>query len=185
MYIPITEDAEPYFSEGFPIRFFKSDGTSWVVNFKPGLTNLNQVFDFPHHDRIIVFAGGLGYIMSPNNEKPIGFVGLTINEIFQTENGSLICPDDTSILIIDNQIGQLWQSERISWDGFKELTLVGDIISGLSYDPTNSNKPWTAFTLDIKTKEIIGGSYRESNNRNPTMPTINFQDKSQNKSWWI
>ena len=184
MYIPVTEDDEPYFSEGFPIRFYKSDGSSWIANFKPGWTNLNQVFDFPQHDRIIVFAGGLGYIMSPNIEKPIETIGLTINEIFQTENGSLICADGISILIIDNQIGQLWQSERISWDGFKDIKLVGDIISGLSYDPTNSINPWTAFSLNLKTKKIIGGSYRESVNRNPTMPKVNLQDKTQNKSWW-
>ena len=184
MYIPISEDNEPYFSEGFPIRFFKTDGTDWIANFKPGWTDLNQVFDFPQHDRIIVFAGGLGYIMSPNNEKPIGTIGFTINEIFQTENGSLVCVDGISIAIIDNLSGLIWQSERISWDGFKDLKLVGDMISGLTYDPTNSINNWTAFTFNIKTREIIGGSYRESVRRNPNMTDVQSRDKNQNKSWW-
>jgi len=184
MYIPITEDNEPYFSEGFPIRFFKTDGTNWVANFKPGWTDLNQVFDFPEHDRIIVFAGGLGYIMSPNNEKPLETIGLTITKIFQTENGSLVCADGLSILLIDNLTGQIWQTERISWDGFKDLKLLGDKISGLTYDPTNSTNNWTAFTLNIITREIIGGSYRESVKRNPEMTEVQPRDKNQNKPWW-
>jgi len=85
MYIPVTDDDEPFFSEGLPIRFFKSDGTDWVANFKPGLTGLNKIYDFPLLDRVIVIAGGLGYIMTCENEKPLGTFGLTITEIFQTE----------------------------------------------------------------------------------------------------
>ena len=36
MYIPVTENDEAFYSEGFPVRFYKSDGTNWVANFKPG-----------------------------------------------------------------------------------------------------------------------------------------------------
>ena len=35
MYISVTtDDSEPYASEGYVLRLFKSDGTSWVANFR-------------------------------------------------------------------------------------------------------------------------------------------------------
>ena len=36
MYVPVSEDGEPFYSEGFVVRFYKSDGSEWVANFKPG-----------------------------------------------------------------------------------------------------------------------------------------------------
>ena len=98
MYIPVTDNNEPFFSEGFPIRFFKSDGTDWVANFRQGWTGLNRVYDFPERDRVIVIAGGLGYVMTVDNEKPLTTFGLAIESIFESENGSLICSDGISIL---------------------------------------------------------------------------------------
>lgn len=184
MYIPITDDDERYFSEGFVIRFYKSNGTDWVANFRPGWTGFNKVFDFPQHDLIVVFAGGLGYIMNPNIEKPKMTFGITIDSVFQTENGSLACSDGISIQFLDNQTGELWQSERISWDGFKDLKLDGEIISGLSYDPTNSLNEWAEFSLNLRTKEINGGSYRLTMKQNPHIPKVQLQGENETKPWW-
>lgn len=184
MYIPVSEDNEPFYSEGFPIRFYKSDGKSWVANFKPGWTGFNKVFDYPEHNKIIIIASGLGYIMTPENEKPISTFGLTISDVFQTENGSLVCADGISFLILDNVTGEIWQSERISWDGFKNLKYKDNIISGQSYDPTNSIQNWSDFSFNIETKEIIGGSYIDSLKRNPHIPKVTLQIENQKKPWW-
>ena len=180
MYIPITDNDEPYFSEGFVVRFYKSDGTDWVANFRPGWTGFNEVFGFPQHDLLVVIAGGLGYIMNPNNEKPQMTFGMTIDEVFQTETGSLVCSDGISIQLLDNQTGEHWQSERISWDGFKDLKLEGEIISGFSYDPTNSINPWTEFSLNLQTKELSGGSYRLITQ----IPKVHLQGENETKPWW-
>lgn len=183
MYIPITDNGEPYFSQGYAIRFYKSDGTNWVANFKPGWTNLNRVFDFPQHDIIVVIASGIGYVMKTDDVKPIKTFGLGINQIFQTENGSLICEDGLSIQYFDSIKGDIWFSERISFDGFKDLVLKGDVISGLSVDPTNSNLDWNTFSLNVKTKVIIGGSYRNFQNQNPEISKIKLKDENVIKLW--
>lgn len=184
MYIPVSDNDELFYSEGFPVRFYKSDGSNWVANFKPGWTGLNKVFDFIEHDKIIVIAGGLGYIMTPEKEKPLSTFGLTINEIFQTDNGSLVCADGISIFILDNLTGNLWKSVRISWDGFQNLELNDNIISGQSFDPTNSIKEWANFSLNIKTKELTGGSYREFTKSNPEVPKVILEDENIIKPWW-
>ncbi|WP_345122869.1 hypothetical protein [Hymenobacter antarcticus] len=180
----MSENDEPFYSEGFPVRFYKPDGTDWVANFRLGWTGLNKVFEFNGHDKIIVVAGGLGYIMTPEKEKPLSTFGLTINEIFQTDNGSLVCADGISILILDNLTGELWSSERISWDGFQNLELNDNIISGQAFDPTNSINEWSAFFLNIKTKELIGGSYREFTKFNPEIPKVILEDENKIRPWW-
>jgi hypothetical protein len=58
MYIPVSEDEVPSYSEGYVVRFYKSDETNWVANFKTGWTNFSGVYDFPEFRRTIVFALG-------------------------------------------------------------------------------------------------------------------------------
>ncbi len=161
MYVSVTpDDSEPYASEGCVLRLFKSDGTNWVANFRPGWTKYYNTFDFPDKKTIVVIAGGQGYVMSPDDEKPKFTFGLTITDVLQTTDGSLICADNVYIIFLDNSNGQLWVSERISWDGIKDLKISGDTLYGQAYDPTNSIQEWSDFSINLKTKEITGGTYR-------------------------
>ena len=184
MYISVTENNEPFFSEGFPVRFYKSDGTNWVANFKTGWTSLYEVFDFPERDKTVVFAGGIAYIMSPDKEESLLTFGMTINKVIQANNGSLLCADDISIVLLDNQNGELWRSERISWDGLKDLDLNGDVLHGYSYTPVNSIEEWSEFTLNLKSKELTGGSYNISMSENPTIPKVRLDKQNTYESWW-
>jgi hypothetical protein len=184
MYIPVTENGEPYYSQGFPVRFYKSDGTNWVANFRPGWTGLNMVYDFPEHNKIIVIAGGLGYLMTPDNEKPLATFGITIDEVFQAKNGSLVCADGISVLVFDNLSCELWRSERISWDGFQNLKFNDTIISGQAFDPTNSNQEWNDFSLNIETKELVGGSYHQISKLDPKASMNNLFNEDKIKPWW-
>ena len=75
MHISVTENNEPYFSVGFPIRFYKTDKTNWVANFEPGWTKLYGVYEFENKPEIIIIASGKFYLMNPENEKPIEAFG--------------------------------------------------------------------------------------------------------------
>ena len=180
MYISVTDDDEPYFSEGYVVRFFKSDNSSWVANFRPGWTNYYNIFDYPELKTVVVFAGGQGYIMSPDKEKPKYIFGLTITDVLQTSNGSLVCSDGIGIIFLDKSNGQIWRSERISWDGIIDLEIKDDILFGKAYDPTNSNQEWSDFSLNLLTKEIKGGTWREFINTNQNLGV----DEKQKNTWW-
>lgn len=171
MHISITENNEGYFSAGFPVKFFKKDKSSWVANFKPGWTNLNEIYELENTDNLFVIAGGTLYIMNPENEKPIKVVGVGFEKIFKTNNGKLILQDQTDLTIIE-QNGEYWRTERISWDGISELNVNGNIVSGLSYDPMNENDEWVKFTVDIENRKLEGGSYKK------------YEIKSIEKKWW-
>jgi len=188
MYVPISENDEQFYSEGFVVKFYKKDGTEWVANFKAGWSDFSEIFDYPEKDIIVVFANGFGYVMNPNQEKPLMTIGSMSREVFQSENGDLICIDDIGIEIIDCTNFKTWTSERISWDGFKDLTFENGIISGKSFDPTNSKQEWSDFSFNTLTKEIIGGSFREMLKQNSHLEMrnrIEVQLKPENeKKWW-
>lgn len=102
MYIPIG-NFDKLYSEGFVVRFFKSDNTSWVANFPLGWNNCLKAFDFPEYNLVIVISGGKGYAMTPDEEKP-KFTFDLISEVLQTKNKSLIFLDGIGILFFDNSM---------------------------------------------------------------------------------
>ena len=189
MYIPISTDNEAFYSEGYVVKFFKSNGDEWVANFKPGWTDYNNIFDFPENNIIVVIAGGQGYIMNPEEHKPKMTFGLTIKDIIQKDDGSLICSDDIHILVLDNKSGEYWISDRISWDGIKDLKLVDNKVFGRTFDPTNENKPWSDFELDLESRIIKGGSFPKFLDRNKHLEVqenglLKEMTETQKKPWW-
>lgn len=159
MYIPIAEDGMEFYYEGYVVRLFRSDGTTWVANFKTGETNYSSVFEIPKTDIIVVIANGQGYTMTPDLQKPVDIFGHAITQVISTNDGRLIAADITNLVII-NSDATIWRSERISWDGIKDLTLLDNIISGLAYDPMHVSDEWINFSFNLDTNEFIGGGYR-------------------------
>lgn len=160
MYVPVSWDGEPFYSEGFVVEFYKDDGTNWVANFKPGSTKLEDVIPLINTPNFLVIAQGECYIMAPDNTVPIAVFGGDCNEIVQANN-RLILSGNISLTIIEPD-GTHWHTERISWDGLKNLSVKNGIVSGLAYNPISTNYEqwqWIEFTYDINTKILTGGSY--------------------------
>ena len=158
MYIPVTENDETFYSEGFPVRFYKSDKTDWVANFKPGWTNLKVIYELKDTSNLLVIACGTCYLMNPDETKPISVFGVGYSTVLNAPDGRLVLQDQTDLTIIETD-GNHWDSERVSWDGLKDLKLENNIVTGLSYDPMNDADEWVNFTYDIRTKILTGGSY--------------------------
>lgn len=158
MYIPVSDDGMPFYSEGFPVRFFKSDNIQWVANFRPGWTNLKTVIELRDTWNLLIVAGGICYIMDPDQPKPIDVFGVSYETSFIVPDGRFILQDQTDFTII-NSDGSYWYTERISWDGLKEVELNDNTIKGLACNPTHDADEWIPFSFNIDTKELIGGSY--------------------------
>ena len=76
----------------------------------------------------------------------------------KTEGGKIILQDQTDLTIIESN-GEYWHPRRISWDGIKDLNIKGNSVFGLSYDPTNKNKEWVEFIVDLESRDVKGGSF--------------------------
>jgi len=127
MYIPISEHGYPFAYEGYVVKFFKDDGTEWVANFDKG-PGLDKVVAYAEENLIVVFAGGTAYVMNPNIEKPIKIFGYSFQHIFQNKGQELVCLDDLGIAVFDPRTSELWRSERISWDGFKDVIFENGVL---------------------------------------------------------
>lgn len=184
MYIPIAENNELYYSEGFVVRFFKSDGTNWVANFKPGWTGFNAVYEFDMEDWVLVIAGGTCYLMDPEEQEPKSIFGVGYESAIKAQDDRLILQDLTDLTIVEIN-GEHWQTERISWDGIKDLKLEGTLVSGLSFDPMNEKDKWIEFIVDLEKRNVKGGSYRKYEFK-PIAPTGEGIHKKvrAKQPWW-
>jgi hypothetical protein len=52
--------------------------------------------------------------------------------------------------------GIRWRARRVSWDGMRNVTMVGSRITGEALDLDES---WRAFSIDLNTGAATGGSY--------------------------
>lgn len=155
MYIPVSEDGEPFYSEGFAVRFYKADGTDWVANFREGWADLKTVIELSDTTDILVIAAGTCYLMNPEEAKPVSVFGADYRAVFAAQDGKHVLYDSVSLTIVEPD-GGYWHTERISWDGITEVALNKNIVTGLA---DRLDDVWVKFSYNIDTKELIGGSY--------------------------
>lgn len=172
MYIPVTEDNRPYYSEGVPVKFYTHDETTWVANFEPGWTALTEILELEDSPNLIVIARGLCYLMNPESTiTPLAVFGTDYECLLEATKGRFVLQSSTCLTIIE-PTGAFWHSERISWDGIKELKIEGVVVTGISYDPMHDSDEWVPFSFDIETKELTGGSY------------YRYNRDTKKKPWW-
>lgn len=184
MYIPVSENNEAYYSQGYVVRFYTSKDTTWVGNFEPGWTHLNAVYEFDDDSYILVIAGGTCYLMNPDLQKPISIFEAGCETVIKTLDGGLILQESTHLTVFEIN-GEHWRTERISWDGIADLKLEGNLVSGLSFDPTNEYEKWVEFVVDLEKRNVKGGSWRQYEFK-PITEKAHLIHKNQiiKRRWW-
>jgi len=131
---------------------------AWIGNFRRGLSNFSAVYQHPDGERLFVVAGGQGYVIDPATRLLLGELGGAITGVWQLSDPPSLLLDDQGIAFerIGLQ-GRLWRTRRLSWDGFKELTVTPDTISGLGWRAPGDT--WESFTVDLHTGRTRGGAY--------------------------
>ncbi len=149
------------FITGTLVEFLKSDGSSWLVKFGIGVegTNKIKIFEYPIRGRIIVLNEARLYVINPEEEKAeLLNPHLPFRHFISGTENRFVTHDDTDVYIIEPN-GDIWISPSISIDGIKDVVIENNLIKGFSYTPVDSRQEWWAFTIDIDTKEITGGTY--------------------------
>ncbi len=152
-HVSIPEGGSMAYSEGYVVRFYRSDGTDWVANFSCGQTMLKGVFEIDQQNKVIVIAYGECYIMDPDNTTPLSNFGWDYFEIFTVCADRYVLIDNSALTIVEPD-GSHWHTERIAIDGIKKLTITGNVVSGLAFSPTDGEGSWDAFSYDIDKKML-------------------------------
>jgi hypothetical protein len=157
-------------SEGLVVRFTAGDGASWVGNFQRGGSDYDRIPPHPNKKDALIIASGQGYIVDPVKHRLVGFLDGEIVDLFDhpSQRAVVLNQQNLSFAAI-GATGNIWQSRRISWDGFRSLTTLGTKLSGEAWRPHDDE--WRPFVLDLETGEVVGGSYPspplDSPTRNP------------------
>jgi hypothetical protein len=136
---------------------FNLGNLAWVGNFRPGLCGIDLARIHPNHCDAVVVAGGDLWVVDPN-QRTATFLLPAIEEAIEVQrpDGWLFSRQGLAVARFGPK-GLLWHTKRLSWDGFDQVTVVGDELTGLAYDP--GGDAWVPFRVDIRTGASTGGSF--------------------------
>jgi hypothetical protein len=156
--LPFPEDGRGSFREGLVVRFYKTAGSSWVGNFQRGFApGFDCVIHHPDGRHVIVIAGGEGYFIDPESQRQTHTFGGGINFVQHVPNLNIVVVGDGIHLAAFSADGSGWSSERISWDGMRNIAIIDSILQGEAWSPVSDT--WHPFQLDLLTGKSLGAIY--------------------------
>ena len=134
-----------------------ADGESpWTANFRHGFGGINLAAVHPNKKEVVVIAEGDLWIVDPV-QRTATLSNLTIFaawEVHSPDGWIFSRQDITFVRLCAN--GILWQTKRLSIDGFDRLTIGSNAIEGFA-DALGDR--WEPFRVDLATGRSTGGSY--------------------------
>jgi hypothetical protein len=142
-------------SEGFVVQFFPLNASSWIGNFQRGLTKLDYVLDHPNGEAVIVVAGGECYVVDLKGKQSIENFGGDFVSAIEVPNKPLIVFESFVDFERVGPKGRIWRSNRISWDGMRNIAIKGDELVGEAWSYEDI---WKPFRLNLDTGKHEGGA---------------------------
>ena len=139
---------------------FDSREEPWVANFQPGIRGLNVVYPHPNGHGAIVIASGDLWVVSPEErsaQRSLRSIELALE--VHDPDGWVFSIQGIALARFGPE-GLVWQTRRLSYDGFDQLKVEGDEITGLAWSPVGDT--WEAFRVDLRTGRSSGGTYPQS-----------------------
>ncbi len=155
--ISFTRNGPREFREGLVVRFYPSGSEPWIGNFLGASTGCRTVLQHPNGSDVIVVADGEAHIVAPQSRELRDRFGDDIEEVTPVPAlRSVLFRRLTHFETIaaDNS---RWCSQRISWDGFRNIEMQGTRIAGEAWTPVD--EAWVPFTLDLVTRRVRNAIY--------------------------
>ncbi|GAB4161881.1 MAG: hypothetical protein Tsb009_39060 [Planctomycetaceae bacterium] len=150
--------------EPLALEIYPTEGDPWIGIFRSGAGGLNGVFGTPSPDIVCVVSNGQGYWVPVS--EPGEFVEIQsspILHVFAIPSCKLIGFVDFTEIEAYGPEGQLWITERLSWDGLEIVETTERGIRGQAWDsPANEH---VEFVVDPHDGTHVGGSSPESYKR--------------------
>lgn len=157
--VPFPASRSRAHSEGFVVRFRPANSDAWVGNFQRGGTQLDTVLEHPDGLHVVVFAGGMGYMVNPEIQKEIA-QGAAEAMLSSGEVTFVAHRSDLDILLMCDGYsyaalkadGGSWVSENLKWTGgMCNASIRGDRLSGeIQYDDR-----WFTIEIDLNNGKHI------------------------------
>lgn len=148
------------YREGFVVKFESSDGVSWVGNFQPGLTKFSSVFEQEGGYTHLVISGGQAYVVRTETGELLAEFGGFIDWARPAGNYGKILTSNGVAFSLCSGAQTIWQTTRLSWDGFRNLELTPDSLKGEGWCPDDT---WHTFEVNLENGKSVGGGYTGPN----------------------
>jgi hypothetical protein len=144
--------------EGLVVEFVGIGGGEWVGNFQRGIGSVDAVLFAPQRtDQAVVLAGGMGYVVELDTHALVRSFGGAVNDLFYLPNREVIIFGNGLWFECEGPAGTVWRTQRVSWDGTRDVRLDGLFVHGSAFDV--NDHAWHPFVLNIESGEIEGGAH--------------------------
>jgi hypothetical protein len=156
---PFPEDGGQAYREGLVVEFRPRGRPSWVANFQKGASGVDAVVRHPDQDHVIVVAGGTGFIVDPVSRRQTHQFLLSgaISFLQSLPELNLVVVGDGLRIAACLADDTGWCTERISWDGMRNITVSGSTLRGEAWSPVSDR--WYPFVVDLLTGKMSGAIY--------------------------
>jgi hypothetical protein len=107
---------------------------------------------------VIVIAGGAGYIIDPDTGQQVHEFGGNILFVQHVSDLNIVIIGDNVRLGAFSTNGW-WSTDRISWDGMRNIALEGTTLHGEAWSPISEG--WHPFEVDLLTGSTRGAIYSQ------------------------
>lgn len=144
--------------EGYVVKFEPSDDVCWVGNFQPGLTKFDSVFEQDGGNTHLVISGGQAYVVHTDSGELLAEFGGYIEWARPVGNDGKVLTSSGVDFSLWCGAKTIWQTPRLSWDGFRNLEVTADSLKG---DGWCFDDTWHSFVVNLENGESTGGGYTE------------------------
>ena len=144
--------------EGLVVRFRPETADPWVANFAPGLGGWSGVVSHPNGHDLLVVAGGDPYRVDGESGviEEHEYLGPVFAVWTVPGSADLVVNVQGLAFLRLGPEGVIWHSRRLSWDGFRNVAIDSEHVSGDAWSPVSST--YYPFSIDIASGRSLGGA---------------------------
>lgn len=148
--------------DGILLRFRPNNRRDWIGCFAFGHSSysLTKVLSSPNSDCALAVSKGAAYWVnaaSPEHCQTLDFFPVLGVRVL-SDQGVVLLSGFTTLGLLGSD-GNLWRSPRLCWDELQIREIIGNVVSGIGYDPTNSETWESEWSLDLKSRSVLKTGY--------------------------
>lgn len=142
--------------EGVVVEFTTEAGR-WFGNFERGMRGMEFIGFHPNaRDAVVIARGDLWVVRPEEHTAELQFTAIQAAYDVHDPDGWVFDRQGLAFARL-GPTGILWHTRRISWDGFDQVTLDKDKVTGLAWSALEDR--WFPFQVDLSSGRAAGGSY--------------------------
>lgn len=139
------------------VQFEPPDGPGWIGNFAPGVAGADDVLAHPNGTDVVVISTGQMWQVNPNTRDAVCLAAAVFGAWGLSDPPRLLINNQDLEFLCIGEVGLIWATHRISWDGFRRIRLGRETLEGEAWSPIDEQ--WLPFRVNLADGSVIGGSY--------------------------